>query len=205
MSTILDALKRSERERTLVRGTGFGDAARQLPPDNEWLRWLLGGIVLVAVSVLVAVFVLRENAPIVDATGVATPEVATARPAAVVPVSNESRSASVPVTVPALTSKSLPALQEAVVAAPPPVVLLPSDGEARLLSAMSPEFQRDVPPMTVNIHVYAPEESQRILYINNRQYYRGDELPGGVLVEEVVPDGVVLQFHGQRFRLPRPS
>jgi hypothetical protein len=55
----------------------------------------------------------------------------------------------------------------------------------------------------VNIHVYTPDESQRMLYINNRQYRRG-EFIGGVLIEDITPDGVLVNYHGVRFKLERP-
>lgn len=202
MSTILDALKKSERERTLVRGLGFGDAGRRVAERHDWLPWIVGAIALVVLATLVAAFVLRDRFMSTQ----------TADAVAVEPAVSTNLSVDKPVSpLPVVSSVNkspaeLPALQEMAVAAPPPATpLLPPDGEAKLLSAMPPEFQQSVPPMTVNIHVYAPDEGQRILYINNHQYYRGDEIPGGVMVEEIVPDGVVLQFAGQRFRLPRPS
>lgn len=206
MSTIFDALKKSERERTLVHGTGFGDAGRRMSPDSDWLLWLVAGVTVVAITIMITAYALRARAPATTTVGVASPAVINEQtPATSAPVvAEQSRSAPLPSNKPIAP---LPALEQAVVAAlpPPAPALLPADGEAKLLSAMAPEYQQAVPAMTLNIHVYASEESQRILYINNRQYYRGDEIPGGVLVEEIAPDGVVLQFQGQRFRLPRPS
>lgn len=73
-----------------------------------------------------------------------------------------------------------------------------------LLQQMSPELQRAIPPMAVTIHVYSPQESQRILFINNREYHKGDRIEGGIRVEEIVPDGVVLSYQAQRFKLSRP-
>jgi general secretion pathway protein B len=84
---------------------------------------------------------------------------------------------------------------------PPPDA---GSGPIPLLSTLPAEFQDRLPPMEVNIHVYSPDAAQRILYINNRAYRQGDEVTGGAVVEEVVADGVVLYYDGQRFRLPRP-
>lgn len=80
--------------------------------------------------------------------------------------------------------------------------LVPDD--TPLLQQMSPELQRAIPPMAVTIHVYSPQESQRILFINNREYRKGDRIEGGIRVEEIVPDGVVLSYQAQRFKLSRP-
>mgnify|MGYP001605582036 FL=1 len=84
-----------------------------------------------------------------------------------------------------------------------PAVLLETDNTP-LLQQMPPEMQRAIPPMAVTIHVYSPQESQRILFINNREYHKGSLTEGGARVEEIVPDGVVLSYREERFKLPRP-
>ncbi len=83
------------------------------------------------------------------------------------------------------------------------VIPLVSD-DTPLLQQMPSELQRAIPPMAVTIHVYSPQESQRILFINNREYHKGDRIEGGIRVEEIVPDGVVLSYQAQRFKLSRP-
>jgi general secretion pathway protein B len=75
----------------------------------------------------------------------------------------------------------------------------------KFLRAMSPDFQRSLPQLVVNIHIYAQRESDRILYINNHQYHAGDRVRDDVRVEEIVEDGAVMSSRGQRFKLPRPS
>lgn len=73
-----------------------------------------------------------------------------------------------------------------------------------LLQQMPQDFQRALPPLAVTIHVYSHEESQRILFINNREYRKGSRVEGGVRVEDIVSDGVVLSYRGERFKLARP-
>lgn len=73
-----------------------------------------------------------------------------------------------------------------------------------LLQQMPQDFQRSLPSLAVTIHVYSAEESQRILFINNREYRKGSQIEGGVRVEDIVPDGVVLSYRGERFKLSRP-
>ena len=190
MSTILDALKKSERERTVLRGLGFSDAGWRPARDIDWPRWaVLGGIAAIAI-VAAVVFVLRAGIVSLKSTSAPLPAAAVSpvTPGDVAPPVN---------TSPALAEVAPTPLQ------PTPVPI--ATGKAEFLNTMSPEFQKTVPPMTVNIHVYAPEESGRILYINNRSYRRGDDIPGGIRVEEIIPEGVVLQFQGQRFKLARPS
>lgn len=73
-----------------------------------------------------------------------------------------------------------------------------------LLQQMPVEFQRALPSMAVTIHVYSHEESQRILFVNNREFHKGDQIESGIRVEEIVPDGAVLSYRGERFKLGRP-
>jgi len=84
-----------------------------------------------------------------------------------------------------------------------PGVLVEADNTP-LLQQMPQEMQRAIPPMAVTIHVYSSQESQRILFINNREYHQGSLIEGGARVEAIVPDGVVLSYQGERFKLPRP-
>jgi general secretion pathway protein B len=193
MSTILDALKKSERERTVLRGLGFSDAGWRPARDVDWLRWVVIGGIVALVVVATVIVVLRAGIVSVKSPAVAVaPEPKTAEAAAPAAPAD---------------SQALPAtaLVDVAVVPPPKAPVLVKSGKAEFLISMSPEFQKTVPPMTVNIHVYASDESRRILYINNRQYRGGDEIPGGVRVEEIIPEGVVLQFQGQRFKLARPS
>lgn len=87
-----------------------------------------------------------------------------------------------------------------------PVVAAPvTEAAIKFLRAMPSEFQRALPKLTVTIHIYAPREADRILYINNHQYHAGDRVGDGVVVKEIVQDGAVLSFRGQLFKLPRPT
>lgn len=87
-------------------------------------------------------------------------------------------------------------------AAAPALPLIADD--TPLLQQMPQDFQRALPALAVTIHVYSHDESQRILFINNREYRKGSQIDGGIRVEDIVPDGAVLSFRGERFKLSRP-
>jgi hypothetical protein len=40
-------------------------------------------------------------------------------------------------------------------------------------------------------------------FINSRQYREGQTTPEGALIEQITPDGVVMNMNGNRFLLPR--
>ena len=61
-------------------------------------------------------------------------------------------------------------------------------------------FQRSVPDLTVNSHIFASVPQARRVMINNQNLRPGDSVQG-LRVEQITEDGVVLSKQGQRFRL----
>lgn len=180
MSYILDALRKSERE----RNAGVERAAASSPTSaaqaaiSPWV-WLTTGM---ATTILAAgAFWLWWPAP---------PAVTTVPSSTTVTVRDLAEQTQVPA----------PHVASAVPAAP---VSAPVAADVPFLRSLPDELRRSLPVMTVNIHVYTPEESRRLLYINNREYHKGDYL-SGVLIEDVLPDGVLVNYHGVRFKLERP-
>lgn len=213
MSSILDALRKSELTRRLGHVPVYRDGAH--PVQTTLLRGLsiAAGVVLLAALGLSAWLLNRPEGMTAPAAPV---ESTAAAAAATVPGEpgreTAARSATSPNTreqtrvapsfaeaAGTLRSEAVPVRASKPVA--PPAV---EPEEAPWLSALPDEFRASLPPLMVNIHVYAPEEGQRILYINNRPLKRGQDIDG-VVVEEIVPEGVVLRARGQRFRIPRPS
>jgi general secretion pathway protein B len=60
-----------------------------------------------------------------------------------------------------------------------------------------------LPDMHLDVHVYATRPAERFVYINMRKYREGATLAEGPLLERIRRDGVVLDYHGLRFVLPR--
>jgi general secretion pathway protein B len=77
--------------------------------------------------------------------------------------------------------------------------VLPSINEVNLTG---PEA---LPDLRIDVHVYATKPSDRFVYINMRKYHEGAVLQEGPTLEHIRRDGVVLNFHGVRFVLPRQS
>jgi general secretion pathway protein B len=55
----------------------------------------------------------------------------------------------------------------------------------------------------LDVHVYATQPSERFVYINMRKYREGSTLAEGPVLEHIRRDGVVLNYQGLRFVLPR--
>jgi general secretion pathway protein B len=77
--------------------------------------------------------------------------------------------------------------------------VLPSINQVNLTGAQA------LPELHLDVHVYATKAGDRFVYINMRKYHEGNSLPEGLVVEHIRRDGVVLNYQGLRFILPRQS
>jgi general secretion pathway protein B len=77
--------------------------------------------------------------------------------------------------------------------------VLPSIDQINLTGAQA------LPELHLDVHVYATKPGDRFVYINMRKYHEGNSLPEGPVVEHIRRDGVVLNYQGLRFILPRQS
>lgn len=75
--------------------------------------------------------------------------------------------------------------------------VLPSIGELNLAGADA------LPDLHIDVHVFATKPAERFVYINMRKYREGNTLAEGPVLERIRRDGVVLDYHGLRFVLPR--
>jgi len=224
MSSILDALKKSERQRSLGRDLIFRNASPNAAPRlTGFAVAVLATLLLLALAIGALLFSLREpvsSPPAATPAEAPTPSTISGTGADPVNTSTAPASAVRAEAVPALDSQAhvriqaapspeKPARESAASSADVPHAAadrpITGIGDVPWLSSLPQAFRSSLPPLAVNIHVYSPEQSQRILYINNRPVQQGARIEGGVVVEEIAQDGVVLQFRGQRFKLPRPS
>ncbi len=231
MSYILDALKKSEQERELVRMLRTAGAAGYFWAPARRRLW--PAIVILALFAGVTLTVLRwwpAQAPTSVANKITTEGSLPAQP--VVTREAPVRTSGPPVTSPVAmapgrsTTDDLAAQARVATTsepAPPPARVQASDKAATgqsanavatapmdtaavpLLREMPADFRRKLPELTVNIHLYSADETENLVYINDQQLRRGEQLEGGIKLEEIVPDGVVLSYAGTYFKLPRPN
>ena len=67
-------------------------------------------------------------------------------------------------------------------------------GEGKMMNLQS---------LSLDLHVYAARKEDRFVFINLSKYQEGQILKEGPRVEEITNDGVILQYQGERFLLPR--
>ena len=61
----------------------------------------------------------------------------------------------------------------------------------------------NLPELRLDMHVYDPKPQARFALINMQKVTEGQTIKGGVKVEAITPDGVVMSHNGTRFLLPR--
>jgi len=83
-------------------------------------------------------------------------------------------------------------------------VVKPSKQEPPFLKKMSLDFQKSVPVLEINAHVYSSNTEQRFVLINGRRYTEGMHLQEGGILENIRANDIIVSYKQQRFRLERP-
>jgi general secretion pathway protein B len=210
MSFILDALRKSEheRERRALPGLVETPVAR---PSRPALPWILGGfgVLLVVNAAVLAWLLLRPATPPAVAPAPA-PVAATPAPRAAAPPADAGRvrplAAEAADPVPEALEPPPVSHSPATEAATPPAVPVraaPTPGLPPLLRQLPAAVAAVMPPLNIDLHVYSPVAAQRFAIINGQRVHEGGVLKEGMLVEQITPEGVVLNHQGTRFTLTR--
>lgn len=96
-----------------------------------------------------------------------------------------------------------PAPPPAAAASSPTVQQATDDARLPRFADLVVRGELNVPHMHVDIHVFSPAPAERFVFINMRKYGEGDATQEGPRVERITRDGVVMDYQGQRFFLPR--
>jgi hypothetical protein len=72
---------------------------------------------------------------------------------------------------------------------------------APALSQMPEDYRAGLPALTINVHAWTEQPGQRFILINMQRYAEGDRLREGPLVRQITRDGVVLEHRGEIFSL----
>lgn len=60
-----------------------------------------------------------------------------------------------------------------------------------------------MPELRLELHVWSTKPQERFVFVNGRRYREGDTTADGATIEEITPDGVVMNARGNRFLLSR--
>lgn len=220
MSFILDALKKSESERQSNSRPGFANipagSARSRAP--RWI-WLVSGLLGINAIVIAGLWLGgRADAPGVPPdTGRQTADAGSAAPPFAEIVSDARRDLDTSPTTAAapVASSASPAAQQAPVAepaSPPParretraagVSPAPDPAVLQTFNALRANGSLQLPDLHLDIHVYAENPAERFVFVNMSKYREKATLAEGPTITEISADGVILEYQGTDFLLPR--
>jgi len=204
VSFILDALKKSESDRQRQNSPDISDVPLGTRQSGT-PRWLLPLIGLLLVNLTVLVIVLIKPSNVVEPSAVVPAEAAPtaiAQPApARMQVAEESQAASPDATPAPVAQQDIPVskpLKRASIQAAAVIT------ETRLtFNDFRVAGNLNLPDLNVDIHVYSEEPTDRFVFINMTQYRENATLTEGPLLREITPEGVLLEFAGATFLLPK--
>jgi len=227
MSFILDALKKSEREREQqAQGIQPGFVYRRPHTPPLWMIAVIG--LLLVNMVLIVVMWMRSNnqpaGPLITVNN-AAPVVA---PTAAAPARELAPTETRPLqpenaSLVETTDETAKVLANAPVPDGPQLVrqITPDDAAANSGSNPITTFPKNassgVPTLDsiggaaalnlqqlhLDIHVYSLKDTERFVFINMKKYAEGQTLKEGPLLTRITPDGAVLKYQNQEFLLPR--
>ncbi len=218
MSFILDALKKSETNRQQQTPAAFATVPSSdgSPRAPRWLM-LLGALLAINLIVLLTLFLRSDDKP--PAPAVTTSNAVEKAPAAAVTDFaaqieaarlNESQRRAPPPSAQVQDLSPTPMVTAIPVATDTGPGATPASNTRAQQVASLPtiyELQANgsitLPELHLDIHVYSEVPQDRFVFINMSKQREKSQLSEGPTVDEITPDGVVLDYRGTTFLLPR--
>ncbi|WP_417566775.1 general secretion pathway protein GspB [Marinobacter sp.] len=217
MSYILDALRKSETERRQGQIPELGQQVQLIHRPKKKrvspVAWVAVALILNA-GVLAFVFWPGFQLPDQPAEEVEAPSVPESAAVAKQPEPDEpiqqnenllessvSLSEAEVVTAPVLRERATIIVPSSDASQTfPPLPATEQAGRVPHLVELPLSFQKSVPDLTFNSHIYSSSPASRRVMINN-VYLRVGDAFAGLRVEDITEEGVVLSLNGQRFRV----
>lgn len=197
MSFILDALRKSEseRQRDSVASLSRTPLAIVRQHTPVW-TWFLIGALSVALLTITAVWWRSDQGNSSSATGVPPSAAAASSMPESAPLEIASRDGQPAGNLAAPLATTAP--QTAAPLAVPESLIPPRIRPVRELSALDP----NLPRYRLELLAYnGRDPAGGSAWINGQRYFVGERIANGPELVEVLPDGVILAYAGQRFLL----
>jgi len=233
MSYILEALKKVDRERGIGAVPDLATPQEPERPQTRSFRWLWIIVTLLTVNaVLVFMLLTDRDAEDVEAPVPAQVQTelqpAPARDPVVQPVQPATKA-----PMGGAPNPERPVLPEnetawsggGLVVLPAPADLpdsglsqLPEEGSENRIDAipavknhsqlqswyeLPQEIRNNIALPRLDVHVYSEDPRKRFIMVSLEKYREGDRLTSGLVLEEILPDGMVMSYQGERFRVEK--
>ncbi len=205
MSTILDALRRAEAERSQPPDAQPRPAPGRPPasPPRPLRPRLLGGLGLLLIT-LTGMLLLNWSARSQD---IAPPQPVAAAPAPS-PAPTQRATPPSPALLEAPGARVLPApaatAPNAAASSPAPLQVRASAAAPQRpprLAELPAALRQQLPALQVSGSMYSPDARLRSLILNGQLFREGDSVAPGVELLEIQPQHALLRFRGQVFEL----
>ncbi|MBT8087330.1 MAG: general secretion pathway protein GspB [Gammaproteobacteria bacterium] len=217
MSFILDALKKSETDRQQQASAEFANVptSDDTPRAPRWL-WVLGALLAINLVVLLGL-ILRTDDPAPAAIAIEQQvlpadrdsERTNAATASFVSQVEQARR-NQPKRQVAVTTTLRETAEPAADSEDTGTATVTTRNRSATETARLPTVQEvivngtvDIPDLHLDIHVYSDRPEERFVFINMSKQREKSQLSEGPTVEEITPDGVVLEYRGTSFVLRR--
>ena len=210
MSFILDALRKSEAERQKQDAPGFVNVpdGSKRKSGKKWIV-LVAGLLSINLVILAAVL-LRPDAAVTSTdsseSGNAADKktaAATTKDIATIPIRRQTGD----IEQIADTAQQPSGVESSGTASPVTAIDTPpspSAGESfATFNNLRAQGVLQLPDMHLDIHVYSGQPADRFVFINMSKYKERATLTEGPRVKEITPEGVILEYAGNDFLLPR--
>ena len=213
MSFILDALKKSEADRLRQDAPGFS-AVPDSTSEKSAVHWIWIIVVLIGINIIVLVVMFlrpdRLQDSVASSPAAESPSVLPSNSA-----SADRRSAIVTETSrtePATAAMTRDIFNPAVISAgrrSEPVPGVASVQVPRITESyatfndLRAQGLLQLPDMHLDIHVYSSKPEDRFVFVNMSKYKESATLDEGPVVKAITPEGVILEYLGTGFLLPR--
>ena len=202
MSFILDALRKSENDRQEQAETEFATvpSSHGPPATPRWL-WMLGGLLAINAAVLLGLMLRPGQQAAQDAAVAGDPPASFSEQVAEARRTQPARDVAEAATPAPTASAPRPQPQAAIVSVDnlriSRAAVLPNLNELRANGTLQ------LPDLHVDLHVYSDVPRERFVFINMNKYQEKSRLDEGPVLDEITSDGVILEYRGTTFLLPR--
>jgi general secretion pathway protein B len=118
-------------------------------------------------------------------------------------ISSKQLQAQEPESLPPSTTMSVPSKEQATSDSQEASPRSPNESPLRIydFKTLPASVKQDLPDINISVFVYSDDPASRVVKINGQTVREGQELDNGLIVEKIVPEGVIFNYDDYRFRV----